>query len=109
MAIRCIFRDGGLKMFSEIDINELMSNPEKLLTHITDLIDCGEIDQWSSDMLREMAHDFKIGKYKTMTSQVFEISEIDLHRLEQLGATEDGNTESYDIGAKVRTNNNMEH
>ncbi len=91
-------------MFSEIDINELMSNPEKLLTHIADLIDCGEIDQWSSDMLREMAHDFGIKKYRIASPNTFEISEKDLHRLEQLGATEDGDTESYDIGTTVRSN-----
>jgi hypothetical protein len=89
-------------MLSKIDIDELMENPEKLLIHIADLIDRGEVDQWSSDMLREMAHDFKIKKYKIASPNTFEISEDNLHRLEQLGAYEDGETESYDIGSKVR-------
>ena len=87
-----------------IKLDELMSDPIKLLEHIADIIDHGEVDQWSSDMLREMALDFRIKKYRVTSPQTFEISEEDLHRLEQLGAYDSGETESYDIGSKVRSN-----
>ena len=48
------------------DLNEMLDNPDLLLIHIADLIDAKKTDQWSSDQLREMANDFKKGKYKTV-------------------------------------------
>ena len=48
------------------DIEQLLDNPDQLLTHIADHLITKPIDQWYSDMLYGMASDFKKGKYKTV-------------------------------------------
>lgn len=44
-------------------LNEMLDNPDLLLTHIADHLITKPIDQWYSDMLYSMAAGFKSGKY----------------------------------------------
>jgi hypothetical protein len=62
----------------EDELNEMLKTPDKLLDHIADLIEHGDTDQWSSDMLHEMASDWRKGKYRKQEI----LDDIDNHIIE---------------------------